>query len=233
MSAEALIGAGLVLLALVAHDASLRRAVGIGLHLLNTFLLLAATSLTAFWASGGGPLALGSRLPSDRAAQLRVGPWLALLLLALLAVGASGALTALGDTLFPSASLSVGMAQDFAPGAHLFVRLRGIHPLLAVMAATAVVIVGSFARLVRPTSAVERASRAATALAVAQVATGLLDLALRAPVALQLIHVVLADALWIAVVLTTAAVLSDAPSEWWARGGARKTWRARFLPRSS
>ena len=207
MAAEAVIGAGLVLLALVAHDASLRRAVGVGLHLVNTFFLLAATSVTAFWASGGGA-------PKVRSYGALV-PALGALLVGMIAVGASGAITALGDTLFPVPSLAAGLAQDFSPSAHWFVRLRAVHPMLAVLLATATVIITGFARAVRRTHGVTVLSRMAGALAVAQVATGLLDMTLRAPIALQLIHVVLADALWIALVLTTAAVLSEAPSEWW------------------
>src|SRR5271165_3717882 len=54
MLAEALIGAGLVLFELVAHDASMKRALSVCLHLTNTLLLLASTALTAWWASGGG-----------------------------------------------------------------------------------------------------------------------------------------------------------------------------------
>jgi len=224
MAAEAVIGAGLVLLALVAHDASVRRAVGVGLHLVNTFFLLAATSLTAFWASGGGasgPAPAGGPAPWLRSYGALL-PALGVLLGGMVVVGASGAITALGDTLFPVPSLAAGLAQDFSPGAHVFVRLRAVHPVLAVLLATGVVVVTGFARAVRRTHAVTVLSRVTGVLAVAQVAMGLLDMTLRAPVALQLMHVVLADALWIALVLTTGAVLSEAPSESWTRGaGAR------------
>jgi len=230
MGAEALIGAGLVLFALVAHDASLRRALGICLHLVNTFLLLATTALTAFWASGGGALKMRPRGT--------VVPVLGLLLGAMLAVGASGAVTALGDTLFPPASVAAGFAQDFAKGAHVFVRLRAIHPLLAVTTAGAIVIAMGWARVVRPVRAVDALSRTTSALVFAQVAVGLLDVATRAPVVVQLAHVVLADAVWIALVLTTAAVLSEEPSDHvgyapqaWPARRPRKAWL--WLPRSS
>lgn len=228
MAAEAVIGAGLVLLALVAHDASLRRAVGIGLHLVNTFFLLAATSVTAFWASGGG----APRLRSHGG----LVPALGVLLAAMIVVGASGAITALGDTLFPVPSLAAGLAQDFSPSAHAFVRLRAVHPVLAVLLATAVVVVTGFARAVRRTHSVTVLSRIAGTLAVAQVATGLLDMTLRAPIALQLIHVVLADALWIALVLTTAAVLSEGSwgvSSRSEAAGTEKSWVAQNASRLS
>jgi heme A synthase len=126
----------------------------------------------------------------------------------MLVVGASGAVTALGDTLFPSASVAAGLAQDFAPGAHLFVKLRAVHPVLAIATAAAIVVASTVVRALRPTHAVEVASRAAAGLAVAQVCAGVLDVALRAPVWMQLVHLVLADCVWIALVLTAATCLA-------------------------
>jgi len=210
MTSEAVIGAGLVLLKLVAHDASLERAVGTSLHLVNTFLLLAATSLTAWWASGGDPVRLRGRGV--------VGPVLASCLLATLLVATSGALTALGDTLFPASSLSAGFAQDVAAGASPYVRLRAIHPVLAVATAALVLMAMAFVRALRADRSVRLLSRAAGVLAVAQVAAGLLDVALLAPVAVQLLHLLLADLVWIALVLTSAAVMASAPER--VRSGA-------------
>src|SRR4029077_770352 len=51
MILEALIGAGLVLLELVAGNTSLARAWWISGHLVNTFLLVGAMTLTAWWAT--------------------------------------------------------------------------------------------------------------------------------------------------------------------------------------
>ena len=55
---ESLLGAGLVLFEWVAHNASVGRAISMALHLVNTFLLLGAVTLTAWWAGGGQPLRL-------------------------------------------------------------------------------------------------------------------------------------------------------------------------------
>jgi heme A synthase len=211
MVAEALIGAGLVLFELVAHDASMKRALSVSLHLVNTFLLLAATALTAWWASGGAAV----RLRGQRAVAWPLG----LVLAAMIVVGASGAVTALGDTLFPAPSLAAGFAQDFAIGAHLFIRLRAIHPMLAAATAAAAVFVTGFVRALRPGRAVQIASRLAGGLAVAQVAAGLLDVLTRAPVWMQLVHLSLADFLWVALVLTGAAALAEAPERASATGG--------------
>ncbi len=200
MVAEALLGAMLVLFELVAHDASMKRALSVSLHLSNTFLLLASTALTAFWASGGAPVRVRGQGPMR---------WVvAVPLAATLLVGATGALTALGDTLFPAASLASGVAQDLLPGAHLFVRLRALHPVLAVLDATLLVVGASGMRAMRGGQPLRGLSLALSGLAVAQVGGGLLDVALLAPVWLQLVHLVLADSVWIALVLASAAALA-------------------------
>jgi heme A synthase len=221
MVGEALIGAGLVLFGLVAHDESAKRVLSICLHLANTFLLLASTALTAWWASGGAPVRLGGQ----RAVVWTMGT----LLVAMLVVGATGAVTALGDTLFPPASLAAGLAQDFAApttGVHVLVRLRTIHPLFAATTGTAIVVAGGVVRALRPARAVRLLSHAAAALVVAQVAVGLLDVATLAAVWIQLVHLVLADAVWIAVVLTAAASLGVAPRS--APSGAEEVVTARL-----
>ncbi len=61
MTTEALVGAGLVLFELVADNISIARAVSISIHLVNTFLLLACLSLTAWWSSGGKPVQLSGK----------------------------------------------------------------------------------------------------------------------------------------------------------------------------
>jgi heme A synthase len=204
MATEALIGAGLVLFALVAHDASMKRALSISLHLVNTFLLLASTALTAWWASGGAPL----KLRGQRPVVIAIG----VPLLAMMLVGATGAVTALGDTLFPTSSLAEGLAQDLAPSAHVFIRLRAIHPILAVGTAAATIVLASVVRALRPTGTVSVLSRLAAGLASVQVAAGLLDVVLSAPVAMQVLHLALADGVWLALTLTGAAALADEDS---------------------
>jgi heme A synthase len=197
MAAEALIGAALVLFALVARDASAKRALSVSLHLVNTFLLLASTALTAWWASGGAPVRIRRQGGLAWSTGLPLG--------AVLLVGVTGAVTALGDTLFPSASVASGFASDFSPTAHLLVRLRALHPLLAAATAATIVVTAGMTRARRPTRAVRGLSRAAASLAVVQVGAGLVDLATLAPIWLQLAHLVLADAVWIALVLSAAA----------------------------
>jgi len=198
---EAIIGAGLVLFELVAHDASMKRGLSMVLHLGNTFLLLGALALTAWWATTEGKTPATNDAGAGSRQPLLVRVAVALSLGGVLLLGASGAVAALGDTLFPAASLREGLAQDLSPMAHVFLRLRVLHPVIAL--GSGVLVLGT-AGLVRSLSTSVRArklARLVTLLYVVQFGAGLLNLTLLAPVAMQLVHLLLADATWIALVL--------------------------------
>jgi heme A synthase len=195
---EALVGAALVRYDLVVDNASTARAWVIGAHLCNTFLLLAALALTAFWAGGGAP----PRRRADAVGWLLAGGFVLLLVL-----GVSGAITALGDTLFPAASFRAGLARDFSPGAHFLLRLRVFHPPLAI--ASALYLVGAAMAVGKrlPAPEVRRWARWFTLLLLAQILLGFANLGLAAPIGLQLTHLLIADLVWIAWVLLAAAAL--------------------------
>ncbi len=127
---EAALGAGLVLFELVADNASAARAMFIATHLGNTFLLLAAMTLTAYWANGGGEVDFGLKAPRRPLHPLAWGS-----LATTTFIGMSGAVAALGDTLFPAGSLAEGLQQDLSASSHFLVQLRGIHPLIAIAGA--------------------------------------------------------------------------------------------------
>ena len=201
---EALIGAAIVLLRLVGADSSLTRVVGMGLHLVSTFFLLAALLLTARWA--------GRTAPPQLRGQAPVGTLLWVSLGALLVLGMSGALAALGDTLFPARSLAEGFAQDASPTAHFLVRLRILHPILAAFGASLLLGTAAVASVLRPSTAVRRSALVLASAVGAQLLLGLVNLLLLAPVPLQLCHLVLADTVWLAVVALGAEALAlDAP----------------------
>jgi cytochrome c oxidase assembly protein subunit 15 len=192
---EALLGAGLVLFGFVARDTSPARGWVMAIHLTNTLLLLAALVLAAAWAEApSGPVLRGRRavvLPLLAAA------------LAIMVAGASGAVAALGDTLYPATSLGEGLRQDLSGEGGLLLRLRLLHPPLAVLAALAVAWAAR-----RAGEAAEARVGAAGPLAIAfawsQVGLGLLNVTLLAPVWLQLAHLALADLTWIALVVVAA-----------------------------
>lgn len=200
---EALVGAGLVLFELVADNDSTARAVSMAVHLVNTFLLLAAVTLTAWWASGG---------PAVRLKHQGVVGWLlGLGFAAMLVVGASGAVTALGDTLFPAESLAEGLREKFSPTAHLLIRLRVLHPVLAIATGFYLFFVARLVSRLRPDPAIERFARATMLLFAVQLVAGAVNVALLAPVWMQLLHLLLADLVWITLVLLAASALSHQP----------------------
>jgi heme A synthase len=193
---EALLGAALVLLGHVAANESVGRVYSLGAHLVNTFLLLASLALTAWSAPLEGPPAPGEKSRARSAA-------LAAPLLAIVIVAIAGAITALGDTLFPAHTLAQGVRDDFASTASFLVRLRIIHPLLAIAAAGFLAFVAGREYLIRRTPRIRWLSGMLLALAGAEIAAGATSVLLRAPLPMQLVHLFLADCLWITLVLFT------------------------------
>ena len=198
MFTEAAVGAGLVLFELVADNASMARALFVAVHLLNTFILLGCIALTAWWLSGGAPVRLAGQ--GRRAAALIA------LCVALLVSSSSGAIAALGDTLYPQGSLTSALRADLSPTSHVLIRLRIFHPMLAAATALALLLFANrLARGAGPT-----ASRLATivvSVALAQIAAGIVNVLLLAPVWMQMVHLLVADVLWVSVVLLSAASL--------------------------
>lgn len=204
MITEALVGAGLVLFSLVADNASIARALFVSVHLANTFLLLAALTLTAWWSSGGRPIHLRGQGPV--AGLLLVSCGVTILL------GISGAVTALGDTLFPSGSLAEGLSQDFSTTAHFLIRLRILHPAIAIGVGVLLLVVGMITRMLRPGRYTKRFARQLFILFVLQLAVGSLNVVLLAPILIQILHLLMADAVWVTLVLLTASALAEQPA---------------------
>jgi heme A synthase len=178
MLLEGAAGAALVKLELVANDASANRAVAMSVHLMITFGLLATMTGLA-WRTGPEPR------PGPPASDLQRG-LLALALALVALVGVSGAVAALGDTLVQQSVSS--------PVVDALVRLRIVHPLVAVLAAVGVLLAASTAWGQAHTRAWAVAAMAVLGL---QVVAGLVNVILQAPVWMQLVHVALADAVWV------------------------------------
>jgi heme A synthase len=191
MVVEATIGAGLVLFELVAFNTSVARAVVGAFHLLNTFLLL------------GSIVAVVETLDENTSSRFLAsdprGLLLALGMFGVLLVGMSGAITALGDTLFPSESFFQGLTQDFTADAHFLIRLRIWHPLIAIIASV-FILVG----LRLPTPVDRRAPAIELSLVIlimTQLLAGVVNVLLLAPVWLQLIHLLFADLIWVGLIM--------------------------------
>jgi cytochrome c oxidase assembly protein subunit 15 len=204
---EALVGAGLVLAGLVANNATLLRGAVLAIHLANTFALLACLALTPYAAGKvetGQPTAPGDGFHLE---------WqYGLALAAILVLAMTGSVAALGDTLFHARTLAQGMSSDFASHANPFLRLRILHPILAVLAGGYVLVFAVQRSGAQGSHAVRRFSNAVLVLIVAQSFAGVLNLLLLAPVWLQLLHLLLADLLWITLILLSAETFGWASS---------------------
>ena len=198
MLLEAAIGAGIVLFQYVADNESMARALWMAVHLTNTFILIGWITLTAWWLSGGPPMS----------ASGHGGMVVALVAAAvgLILVGSSGAVAALGDTLFPHGSLSEALAADLSPTSHLLIRLRFLHPTFAVL--TTVALIFGAPRIARTSGPRARhLARVVATLSGLQLLLGALNVILLAPVWMQMVHLLVADLIWIGFVLLAAAVL--------------------------
>lgn len=200
---EALIGAGLVLFDQVADNQDVSRGFWVAAHFVNTLLLVGALGLVAWW---GSPAGSGSRRPvvAGAGAPLLAGA------AGLMLVGMAGAITALGDTLFPVDSVGEGLAREFSATAHFFERMRLVHPLLAV--GVGLYLLWLAPRLAADSLPAARLSRLVVVLVVSQLLLGLVNVALAAPIWLQLLHLLLAELLWIVWVLFTADRLQWEPA---------------------
>lgn len=193
---EGLIGAALVRFELVGQNASATRGFVMAAHLVNTFLLLGSMALAAAWSAGWG-------LPRRRRPGL-TGWLLGGGLLAVTAVGASGAVTALGDTLFPVATLTEETLRQLELPARVLVRLRILHPFLAAAAAAYLLVMAVYARERVPADRVKPLTLGLGIVFGIQLAAGLVNVALAAPVWLQLGHLALAYLVWLLLVLLCA-----------------------------
>jgi len=194
---EGFVGAVLVKKELVVNDASVSRAVVIGLHLANTLFLMAAATTMAWRAS---PLAVGSREISRGLLLAAMG--------ILVLTNVTGAVTALGDTLFPltptlDGSLLAKVREDLTAGQHFLVRLRVIHPFVAVFsAALLTAVIASIRRKYSGDPAMRKLLHWPLVLVGLQVLFGATNIVLAAPGWLQIVHLLGAQLLWVSVCAT-------------------------------
>jgi cytochrome c oxidase assembly protein subunit 15 len=194
---EATLGALLVKLGLTAQSQSPLRPAYLALHLTNTLLLLAALTLTAHLLSRRKGYLRGSiRVVAPFAAVAGV--------IAVLIVGVTGSLAALGDTLFPATSLGLALAQDFSVTSGWLVRWRWMHPTVAFLAS--ILLIWLLVRAARRTTHWDNRGLSALVLLLLAVVyvLGLLDVVLLAPLWVQVAHLLAADTLWATLVVLAA-----------------------------
>lgn len=203
--AEAALGAALVKFELVGENASVARAIMASLHLVNTFSLSAMAALTAWWSTR--PQQFQFRGPSSR--------WLLPALGALVLTSMMGAVTALGDTLFPTTifvkqGLIAHLRDNLSATTHFLVQLRIVHPIIAVMTAGYLLLAVQVVHEQVYVRAQDKASPAKgehpgafwlTSLVVVQVLLGGINIVLAAPAWVQLLHLLMAVTIWLATLL--------------------------------
>lgn len=181
MVTEGAIGAALVLFEYVAYNPSIGRAVWMAAHLANTFLLLGALTLTAWWSEG---------YATPRLRRPEAG-WVGATLLATLVLGAGGAITALGDTLV----IGGGLDPAADPIVAALVGARLFHPTMAFLTLGVLAVA-----LMRTRGLGGRSATLGFAVLggfVAQMGLGALNVALMAPIWLQIVHLLATDLIWI------------------------------------
>lgn len=198
---EALIGAVIVIYGWVAEDRSAARQISVPLHLVNTFLLTAAMTYT-IWVIDGYARPQLKAVPRRTRALLGLS-------FGLLLVAATGATTSLADTLFAAESVSEGIGQDFDRESALIVELRILHPIVAIGAG---VLIAWF--IWRHLDELEDGGHALAARVVVfgiavQATLGFVHIALLTPIVTGLIHLFIAQALWIAFVWVALALLES------------------------
>ena len=197
---EALVGAGLVLTGNTADTLSAARPFWMAGHLINTFILLAFLTMTAWYAGGGKQLSFK--------VEGKYRAVLAVCVAAIFFVGTTGSIAALASMLFPAETISAGVQQDFSPTSNMLLRLRVLHPISSIL--TAVLLIFAAGWLRRESGddkGVARWSNVLSILVLCQIAFGTATLFMLAPIVMQIGHLLLADAIWVCFVLIVANFL--------------------------
>lgn len=184
---EALIGRQLVTLSLVDQSVDPLRLLVMPLHLLNTSALLVSTVMSAESISFPESTRRSLSPALNRTVQLCAT--------ALLVVLCTGAIAALGSHLAPSPSLEAGLAKDFSTDSHAAVRLRLLHPFLALsLIAIGPWLIAKWSQHA-PNAHAKACCRRLFFTLIVAILVGVLTLLLLAPPWLKITHLLLANVL--------------------------------------
>jgi len=105
------------------------------------------------------------------------------------------------------------VAKDFSETSHILLRLRVSHPILSITVGVFLAFLAAWIKSkARENASVSRWSNVLTILILIQFASGAITLLTLAPIVMQLVHLLLADAVWITFVLLSAVILAE-PNE--------------------
>lgn len=193
MIIEALLGAKLVLFKLVGSDASHLRVFVISLHYLNSFLLVAASTVFAEKCKASG------NTPSLPRKDFVFPALLAI-------IGVTGAMAALSTTLFPSENLWQGLQKDFSADSHFLLKVRIWHPIAALLLGGAL-----YAFILKMQIGARKIRQQFLFLIAVEIVFGLLTLFLLSPIWMKLTHLLLAHAIGITLIRLLLSRSSSSP----------------------
>lgn len=204
---EAAIGAVLVKTGWVALDTSIGRVFMMSFHLMNTFFLLASMALLAHFAGGGERFKFKG--------QGAVATAMAIGIFGLILLAITGAISALGDTIFPVETLAEGLQRDISATSHVAERLRMFHPLIATSVGLFLLFACGMIARNRPDPRTKSLAKWVVGLFWGQIGFGLLNLLFLAPIWMQIVHLAWSDAIWVTFVLlgVSALAVSKASTE--------------------
>lgn len=201
---EGAVGGGLVLTGNTAANWTPSRPYWTAGHLINTFILIGWLALTAWYASRERRMSFN--VPG------KVWLMLGLCVAFFFITGISGSMAALTNMLFPSETLAEGLAKDFNPDSHILLRLRILHPILSIFTAVFLIFISdAIKKAVGGDKGVGRWAGILSILVLVQIAWGGATLLMLAPIVMQLGHLLIADLVWISLVLMGASVLAAEP----------------------
>ena len=197
---ESLLGASLVLFGWVEFDASIARLIVVPVHLLNTFLLVAAMALVAYFSGGGRGFKVDFKRTLDKVLVGGLG--------IVLVIGATGALNALADTLIKSDALRTPVSGELLVTEPVLRQIRTIHPFIAIIGGLAIFMLVRYLATGAPPR-VRQLALLIQGVVWLQFVLGLLNIALDVPLEIQLVHLFVADVLWISLVVMAFHLWSD------------------------
>lgn len=132
---EALLGAKLVLFHLVGNNDTPFRAFAMALHLINSLMLTASVAMTWDVTNNQNSVARVQNPWGKQQAYrpLQIKKIFISLIASFLALGVTGAIAALANTIYPALSLNEGLLADLNENSHYLIRLRAFHPMMGIL----------------------------------------------------------------------------------------------------
>lgn len=183
---EALLGAKLVLFKLVTTNDTPYRAFVMALHQVNSFMLTGAVALSFAAAISENDLTK----PAYKNSRYKFLPWI------IVGIGVTGAWASLSNSLFPNDNLWQGFLADFSSDSHFLIRLRGLHPFVALIGGGSLALFFWVTAQTTESPRLKKHSLQMTFAMIAAIFFGVLTLLLHAPVWMKIVHLALAHTIW-------------------------------------